>query len=187
MNAAAELLRTYEASKYVVIRGTDYHVNNNGDPVEEDLAKLLAAEKMGSDEYISTLKFILEAGDLRLHFAHHVPTSQTEWFLSTPGAKEGIRLQLQWRKIGHIDALFRGNNHYWWYQRGKSQHIIQCPAWQLPTDFMHRRSGEPLGDIGAVRFRVTDVEDDFGQMFRVQPSIFQITASKTKRLKMDLA
>jgi hypothetical protein len=183
-NASVQLIRAYQAKTHVVLRGSDYHVDNNGDPVEEQLAKDLDAAKAGDGEYRSALKFILEAGDMRLHFAHHVPTSQTEWFLSTPGAKEGIRLQLQWRRLGHIDALFRGHNHYWWYQQGKSQHIIQCPSWQLPTDWMHRRSAEPLVDIGAVRFRITDSPDDMGEAFRVQKQLFTIEEAKTKRLKL---
>jgi len=183
-NASCQLIRAFQAERHVVLRGTDYHVDNQGDPIEEQLAKDLGALKAGDGQYRSALKFILEAGDMRLHFAHHVPTSQTEWFLSTPGAKEGIRLQLQWRRLGHIDALFRGHNHYWWYQQGKSQHIVQCPSWQLPTDFMHRRSAEPLTDIGAVRFRITDGPDDMGETFRVQKQLFSIAEASTKKLKL---
>jgi len=49
---------------------------------------------------------------------------------------------------------------------------------------MHRRSAEPLVDIGAVRFRITDAPDDMGETFRVQKQLFAIAEANTKRVKL---
>ena len=179
LNAAANLLERFKARKTIIIRGSSYHVSVNGLPIEEALAEKLKAIPIGTGNMRSGLKFILEKFGLRIHFAHHLPTSQTEWFLPTPGAKEGIRLQLQIRKLGHMDAIFRGHSHYFYYQR-RRQIIVNCPCWVFPGDFLHKKSGEPLTDIGAVRFVLTDKPDELGKQIHVQEQLFPIEEANTR-------
>jgi hypothetical protein len=183
INNAVELIKMYEAKKIYVIRGTARHVMIENMPSEEVLARKLRACKIGTGGYVSAIKYMPEKWGFRFHFAHHVPSSQTEWFLTTPLAKEGIRLQLQHKRTGHIDAVFRGHNHYWVYVQFRSQHLISCPCWQLPTEYMHRKSGEPLTDIGGVRFRLSKEPDQFGERFRVEKELFPIIEGETKPYK----
>jgi hypothetical protein len=181
-----QLIKLFEAKETFIIRGTGRHVMI-GDkaplPGEELLARQLNAKKIGQGRYYSAIKYMPDKWGFRFHFAHHVPTSQTEWYLTTPLAKEGIRIQLQAKRLGHVDAIFRGHNHYWDHIEFRSQHLISCPCWQLPTEWMHKKSGEPLTDIGAVRFRLTETEDEFGERFRVQKLLFPIIEGQTKQAK----
>ncbi len=183
VNCAELLLRQFNAKKYYVIQGSGYHVSLNGMPAEEILARQLKAERVGTGRYRSAMKFMLEKYGVRCHFAHHVPSSQTEWYLTTPIAKEGIRLELQQSRLGHVDAIFRGHNHYWLYIMFRRQHLISCPCWQLPTPFMHKKSGEPITDIGAVRFRIYDKPDEFGVQLRVQKRLFPISEANTRLVR----
>jgi hypothetical protein len=180
------MIKLFDAEKIYVLRGTGRHVMI-GDkapvPGEEYLARELKAEKIGPGKYRSAIKYMPDKWGFRFHFAHHTPSSQTEWFLTTPLAKEGIRLQLQHSRLGHVDAIFRGHNHYWDHIEFRSQHLISCPCFQLPTEYMYKKSGEPLTDIGAVRFRLTEKPDDFGERFRVQKSLFPILAGDTVKSK----
>lgn len=183
---AKQLIRLFGAKETFVIRGTGRHVTIGKDaplPGEEVLAEQLNARKIGAGSYRSAIKYMPERWGFRMHFAHHVPSSQSEWFLTTPLAKEGIRLQLQRSRLGHVDAIFRAHSHYWLAVEFRSQHLISCPCWQLPTEWMHKKSGEPLTDIGAVRFRLTETEDEFGERFRVQKMLFPIPEGTTKQSK----
>jgi hypothetical protein len=224
---AKQLIQLFDAKEIDMIRGTGRHVMI-GDkaplPGEELLARDLDAKKLpGPGKYRSQIKFISNKWNFRMHFAHHVPSSQTEWYLPTPIAKEGIRLQLQQKRLGtgerdkiiqsfteqiqrtgnvkrvteyairqfanellnagDMDAIFRGHNHYWLRLDFKSQHLISCPCWQLPTEWMHKKGGEPLTDIGAVRFRLTPDEDDFEERFRIKPYIVPVVEGLTKQVR----
>lgn len=180
---AVDLINLFDAKEKFVIRGTGRHVMIENMPGEEIIARNIGAEKIGNGQYLSALKYMPDKWGFRFHFAHHQAYSGVEWYLTTPLAKEGIRLQLQRSRLGHVDAIFRGHNHYWDYIQFRSQHLISCPCWQLPTEFMHKKSGEPLTDIGAVRFRLTETEDEFGERFRVQKMLFPIVEGTTKQSK----
>lgn len=180
LKASEELLRAYDAKLYYVLQGSDYHSSINGLPSEEVLARNLNAVPMGEGDYRSAIRIMLEEFGFRIHLAHHIPTSQSDWYLTTPLAKEGIRVKLKESTIGHIDAIFRGHTHQWVRSEFRSQHLINCPAWKLPDPFLYKKGGEPNYDIGAVRFAIFDEVDDFGERFRVEKHLFKIEAAKPK-------
>mgnify|MGYP001613575777 CR=1 FL=1 len=180
INNAAVLLQKFHAKHIAVIRGSGYHVSVNGLPTEEVLAEKLKALPVGTGNMRSALKFMFTKYGLRLHFAHHVPTSQVEWYLTTPIAKEGIRIALQEGRLGKVHAVFRGHNHYYVKVEFWNQLLISCPCWVMPGDFMHRKSGEPVTTIGAVRFQLTDKPDDLGKQIRTQKMLFPITEANTR-------
>ena len=180
VNNAAALLAKFQAKHIAVIRGSGYHVSVNGLPVEEVLAEKLHALPVGSGNMRSALKFMLDKFGQRLHFAHHSPSSQVEWYLTTPLAKEGIRIALQEGRLGKVHAVFRGHNHYYVKVEFWNQLLVSCPCWVFPGDFLHKKSGEPLSIIGAVRFQITDHEDSFGKRLRVQKHLFPIREANTR-------
>ncbi len=184
VEAAAQLVEMFRPRKTVVVLGTPYHVEISGHEIEEDLARRLKSVQIGPGRQVAGLKFILEKWGFRAHFAHHVPTSQSEWFLPTPISKEGIRVKLAWRRIGDIDMVARGHNHVSLQVRFSKQVLVACPCWQLATGFMHKRSGEPLVDIGAVRFRIYPKPDEFGERFRVINKTFDIKEARTRVVRI---
>jgi hypothetical protein len=182
IKCAKNLLEKFHARKTYVIRGSGYHVTvgNTGLPAEEILAEQLHAEPIGVGNYRSAIKFMLDKYGVRVHFAHHVPTSQVEWYLTTPIAKEGIRIALQEGRLGKVHAIFRGHNHYYVKVEFWNQILVSCPCWVLPSEWMHKKSGEPVTTIGAVRFRITEEADDFGKQIRVQKRIYPIKEANTR-------
>ena len=184
VKCAAYWVNRFEAENVYVVRGSGYHVTVNGLPAEEWLAEkeLNNCRPVGTGAFTSGIKFIYSKFGIRLHFAHHVPTSQSEWFLTTPIAKEGIRLRLQMKRLGEIDAIFRAHNHYYAKVEFGRQILVSCPAWQFPTEWLHKRSGEPLTDIGAVRFRIYREPDDFGKRLRIQKLLFEVPEANTREV-----
>jgi hypothetical protein len=188
LKAASYWINKFEAEKIAVLRGTTAHVLVEELPAEEYLIEhILPKEKavaVGAGDYISGIKFILNKWDIRLHFAHHSQTSQSDWFLATPIQKEGIRLRLKMKEIGDVQAVFRGHNHYFAKVEFGSQILVNCPAWQLPTEWLHRKSGEPLTDIGAIRFRIFREPDDMEKRLRIQKMLFKIPEGVTREVRL---
>lgn len=181
VKAAETILRWFDAKQYYVLQGSGYHVSIDGLPAEEILARSLKAVQLGDGDYLSAIRFILNEFDFKIHFAHHMPTSQSDWYLTTPMAKEGIRIKLKEKHLGgHIDAIVRGHGHQWSAIEFGSQYLIACPTWKVPDAFLFKKSGEPNYDIGAVRFAIFDQPDDFGYKFRFQKKLFDIAEAAPK-------
>ncbi len=189
VKAVARLINAFNAERIYVIRGTDGHVNIEGLPVEEYLAaNILPKEKVraiGTGNYVSAIKIILNKWGIRLHFAHHSQTSQSDWFLATPIQKEGIRLRLKMKEIGDVQGIFRGHNHYYAKVEFGSQILVQVPCWQLPGEWFHRKSGEPIFDIGAIRVRIFKEPDDMEKRMRIQKKLFKIPEGVTREIILD--
>ena len=177
VKAAEELARMFDARFNYVLGGSNYHVKVDGLPLEEILARDLNAVPIGEGEYRSAIRLMLVENDYQIHFAHHIPVSQSDWYLTTPLAKEGIRIKLKEGTLGHVGAIFRAHNHQWIRSEFRSQHLISAPCWKLPDDYLYKKGGEPNVDIGAVRFVLFDEPDDFGEIFRIQKQLFPIKAS----------
>lgn len=183
VKAAEALLKMFDAKLYYVLQGSGYHVSIQGLPAEEVLARNLNAFPMGDGDYRSAMRMMIEEFGFRMHFAHHISTSQSDWYLTTPLAKEGIRIKLKERDLGHVDLIVRGHGHQWVQTEFRSQFIIACPAWKVPDPFLFKKGGEPNYDIGAVRFSVFEEPDDFGTQFRYEKRLFKIKSALPKLSK----
>ncbi len=180
VKAAQQLLEMFDAKVYYVLQGSGYHVSINGLPAEEVLARNLNAVPMGEGTYRSAMRIMIEEFGFRIHFAHHIPTSQSDWYLTTPLAKEGVRIKLKEKQLGHIDAIVRGHSHQWLAAEFRSQYLISCPAWKLPDAYLYKKGGEPNYDIGALRFSIFEEPDEFGEQFRKQKMLFPIKSAKPR-------
>ena len=185
IKCAAYWINAFEAENVYVLRGSKYHVRLDGLPVEEVLASkyLKNCRPAGTGDYVSAIKFIYEKWGLRFHFAHHQPVSQSEWFLATPIQKEGIRIKLAVKRLGDMNAIFRAHNHIAARIKFGTQVLVSCPCWQLPTEWLHKKGGEPLFDIGATRVRIFKEPDEMGKRMRVQDMLFEVPEANTRVVK----
>ena len=180
IKCASEFLKMYDSKLYYVLDASAYHEDVEGIPASEWVARDLNAFPMGPGTMRISERMIIEEFGFRMHLAHHVPVSQSDWYFTTPMAKEGIRLQLSEHDIGKIDAILRGHVHRWFGAEFRSQHLLQCPAWKLPDKYLFRSTGEPRTDIGALRFGIFSEPDEWNAVFRYEKKLFKIVSARPK-------
>lgn len=139
--------------KVYFVRGSDYHVNADGTPMEEYVAEELGADRYrahGGSGY-TDFELNLEIYGKYFNFTHHVGYSRWFQYRTTPLASEMAKMHFEHSKKGfHTDVMIRSHVHY--YVEVRFPHTIgfTTPAWKFPDGFMYR-SGEPtLPDVGCM-------------------------------------
>jgi len=130
---------TWRAKKVYVIRGTPYHVETLGVQTEEYIGKAIGAEKL--DDKFSAHDLMLKINGKTIHAAHHLGVSHVPHYRFTPLAREMWLAKLFDDYFGKVDVVARGHVHY--HIIARIEDVITaftCPAWQLPTPYMRKRT-----------------------------------------------
>ena len=158
---AANLLDMFKPKSIYIIRGSGYHVDNNGDPVEEVLAQMMAKAGMpvkrggNGDELSADELFLRVRGETTFHFAHRVSTG-TSWYRATPLAKEMVIGLLNATHKYKANITVRAHTHYFVGVEHTSQKGYILPCWQFQTRYMLRLSPWMVPDIGALRWTIDE-------------------------------
>lgn len=169
----------------IVVRGTESHVGQAGS-VEEGAAKTLA--KAGhpviqtSGGQYSHYHFVGDFGSLRLSATHHGAMSGRPWL--KPNITNITAAQIFYehaaRGVRHPDLAIR--SHYHRTADSYDNHptrLIQTPAWQLATSYVHRIAPDSLADIGGVIVTVA------GDGWHVRKCLYRPDPSPTYRFPHD--
>lgn len=147
----------------VVVRGTESHVGKSGS-VEEAFARQLIREGYpvltdASRQTASWYHWTGEFGGIRVDATHHGRMGQMPW--SRPGtvANNAAREFYAYAstKRRHPDIAIR--SHYHKVGDSYDAHpirMIQTPAWQLATAFVHRIAAAEHADIGGITLTIEE-------------------------------
>jgi hypothetical protein len=177
---AAGIIKMWKAKKIYVTRGSAYHVDADGVPMEEMLAREVGAERAGTDGGLSADEYYLrhETGPT-FHVAHAVSVG-TGWYRATPLSRELVFALLTASHKYRANIIIRSHVHYHVAVEFTSQRGYTLPCWQAQTRYMLRKSAlGMMPDIGAVRFLVG--EDG---SITVQKKFFKIEESKPRLIQV---
>lgn len=147
------------------VRGTDVHVGQSAS-AEERIADGLRRDKrpvIGNDQTgaASHWHFKMDVQGVRLDFAHHGRVGTRPW--TKPNVVMNLAAEIFMdsaaQGIPHPHVAIRSHMHQ--YVDTHDAHptrVIQTPAWQLATSFIHRIAPGKLADVGGVFLVIDDGE-----------------------------
>jgi len=151
---SVKLLKKIPAKEFMFIRGSGYHINLDGTPVESFIADKMGAVKYSSLEGIEANSWYwsnVEINGKIFSFTHHLPYAKFFAYRATPLAKEMALMALDKGRSMKYDVLVRSHVHY--YMRVHSAHTIAftTPAWKYPDGHLTRGGlGGIYPDIGGM-------------------------------------
>jgi hypothetical protein len=141
--------------KSYMARGTAVHVGGDSAPAETALAKWLHCERDPETDAWASWHLRLLVNGLLIDVQHHGRAGQRPW--TRQNALNALAMQIfmehTLRKERAPDIAVRSHQHQFGDSYGASPtRLIQLPAWQLATAFVHRVAPEncDLADIGGV-------------------------------------
>lgn len=112
VNHAAKLIKMWDANRTYVLRGSDYHVDSEGLPIEEVLARKIGAEEYPNQEHIdeddrehSGWHWFLHFDGVTIHVSHHISVSKVFHYQSTPTARQMLQAKLNDPLVNWPDFL----------------------------------------------------------------------------------
>jgi hypothetical protein len=130
------------------VRGTPYHVGNDGDD-EESIAGMLHAEEYEGEGIGFRARAVLnlQVGQTLIHFAHHVAYSSVN--AVTPLGREiGRALKRAYAGAPMPDLLVRSHVHQYGVATIGACQAVSLPCWQMPGSHIYKNNAHPLVDIG---------------------------------------
>jgi hypothetical protein len=152
---SCKLLKKVDAKEYLFVRGSGYHVQIQGTPIENYVAEMMGGVKYSvykgmqpknADFYANVKCF-----DTNISFTHHIPYAKFFAYRATPISKESALMALDKGRNMKYDVIVRSHVHY--FMMVKSAHTIgfTTPAWKYPDGHLYRGGmGGTFPDIGMV-------------------------------------
>lgn len=179
---SVKLFKKIPANKFLFIRGSGYHVQLNGTPIESFIAQM-----MGGVEYSSLAGIKSNSwywANLNVHgkifsFTHHLGYARFFAYRATPLAKEMALMALDKGRSMKYDVIIRSHVHY--YMQIKSAHTLalSTPAFKYPDGHLTRGGlGGVYPDIGGIEIIVEsngkiDVIEHIAEL-KVKQEVLQI-------------
>ncbi len=169
VNNVCSLIKMLNAKKCYIVKGTPYHVIDNGTHVEESVGDALTDRGIVKcDNYQN--KYALEYRMINLapkegkprvfHITHHMGSTSAWQYRGTAPSKSMATLMLNeshfidrsiWKRIS---GIIRAHVHHYWYEESASRIMLVNPCWQLATPFMLKVMPESVPDIGGTQLLV---------------------------------
>lgn len=140
------------AAQYMV-RGTPVHVGGDTSPAEAALARYLGCVRDPETDAWAFWHLRLNINSLRLDCQHHGRMGTRPWTQYNVVLGLAAQIRMEYDGLGQVapDLAFRSHQHRF-ADSGNAYRtrVIQTPAFQLSTAFVHRVSPETLADVGGV-------------------------------------
>lgn len=148
-----------------VVRGTEVHVGKSGSS-EDSLAEWLGAEKDPETGANSWWHLRLELQGLRIDATHHGKMGMLPWTAGAAVARYAMQIFTEHAVAGDPAPHLAIRSHYHRHYDSGSlapTRVIQTPAFQAKTAFVHRIAADSIADVGGVLVlirdgRIADVE-----------------------------
>lgn len=161
---AVKLLKMMPHQNLMFVRGSGYHVQQDGTPFEEVIARQMNAQKYkafggnGSTDYYA----LVEIYGKRFNFSHHVGFNKWAAYRTTALAREMAGMVFDKEKMGRADVLVRSHVHYFVHIEFVHTHGFTTPAWKFPDGHLFRSgTAGTTPDIGAVEVIIEPNGDIF--------------------------
>ena len=151
---SVKLLKKVNSPKFVFVRGSGYHVQIDGTPIESFISELMGGMEYSALSGIKSNSWYwanLNLNDKVFSFTHHLPYAKFFAYRATPLAKEMALMALDKGRSMKYDVIVRSHVHY--YMMVKSAHTMAftTPAWKYPDGHLTRGGlGGIYPDIGGV-------------------------------------
>lgn len=144
--------------KLFVVRGTESHVGGSGS-TEEGLARALGATGDPDTGNASWWHLRMDVQDVRLDFAHHGRTGYRPWTRHNATLLLAAQIFYEHAANGerHPDLAIR--SHFHRHSDSHDAHpvrVLQTPAWQLKTAYVHKVAPESIADVGGLIITIED-------------------------------
>lgn len=130
------------------VRGTPYHVGNDGDD-EESIAEAMHGEEYEGEGigYRARAVLNLKVGEVLCHFSHHVAYSSIN--AATPLGREIQRAKKRAQFGAPLpDLLIRSHVHQHAIASIDGIQAVSLPCWQMPGSHIYKNNAHPVVDIG---------------------------------------
>jgi hypothetical protein len=171
--AAAILFKQIKARKKYLLKGTGSHVDDDGNPIEWDVANAINATPVYGNLVNMELELEVDPKHF-IHLTHHIGTvSMREWTRGYPLNREITEAEIinGRRDDGkHCVGIGRAHCHsYGLFDNGEAT-AFTTPPFQIPTDFVlkHSSMARQIIQVGGVIIEIADGE------FTVKKRLFQI-------------
>jgi len=168
INNVYELVKMLSPKKIYIIKGTPYHVVDNGTHVEEQLGSTFADRGMNVVQYqhkyayeYRMINLAPKDGKPRVfHVTHHMGSTGVWQYRGTAPSKSMATLMLNeshfidrkvWKRIS---GIIRAHVHHYWYEESANRVMLVNPCWQLATPFMLKVMPESVPDIGGTQLEI---------------------------------
>lgn len=194
IKASVKLLKLCRAYHILMVRGSKYHVQVDATNFEEQVARLVGADRYRaylpesvtldkkvldslSDSALTDYFAYFDVNGKTFNMTHHIGFSMNEMYRTTAMAREMVTMKLSEDFYGKADVYARGHVHY--HVRVGFHHTqgFTNPAWKLPDAYLFRHGqGGTKPDIGAVECIVEPNSDVL-----IKPYIRDIDMKPEKR------
>lgn len=150
--ACLEVPKALRPDCWFVVRGTESHVGPSAQ-AEEGIARHLGAEKDPDTGTRSWWHLRMDVLGHRLDFAHHGRTGYRSWTRWNATQLLAADIALTHLQDGETPPKLAIRSHFHRYADSydaQPVRVIQTPAFQLATAYVHRRVPESLADIGGI-------------------------------------
>lgn len=166
IKAALAIPMALKPKTVVVVRGTEVHVGPNGS-TENSLAgwisqhegtKVIPDPETGK---LSHWHFRGEYGGVLVDAAHHGKMGTRAWTRANAALMQAAEITMSYAISGdRIPALAFRSHYHQWADSGNNYpvRLVQLPAYQLATAFVHRIAPGALADIGGAVAVIKDGE-----------------------------
>lgn len=168
IKASVKLLKMINSKHIIMVRGSKYHVQVDATNFEEQVARLVGADRYRAylpesvtldskvldslaDSALTDYFAYFDVNDKVFNMTHHIGYSSNEMYRTTAMAREMVTMKLSEDFYGKADVYARGHVHY--HVRVGFHHTqgFTNPAWKLPDAFLFRHGqGGTKPDIGMV-------------------------------------
>ena len=157
INDAGKLLNDIPHDKIMFVRGSGYHVQQDGTNFEEVLAQQMGAEKYKAfgGEGLTDYYALVEMHGKIFNFTHHIGYNKWAAYRTTALAREMAGMVFEKDKMGHADCIIRSHVHYFVHIEFPHTHGFTSPAWKFPDAHLFRSGvAGTTPDIGMVEIIV---------------------------------
>lgn len=179
---AEELIRMWKAKRVYIIRGSGYHVDADGLPVEEYMARRLGAEEYPNQRHIPKEKrqrsgwhWYLRFYDVTFHVSHRISVSRVFHYQSTPTARQMLNAKLN-DQLRHglakhkVRIVLRAHAHYFNTVGYSGSDGFVMPCWKAQDDYMLEKGPLDISpDMGFLGFEVE------GENYRYEKNLFELS------------
>ena len=160
-----DAVKLWRAKCVYIVRGTPYHVQIDGQPVEEVLARELDAHPFPPEfnpEKRSGGSLYLTVEGVTFHFAHRCGGLSSVWqYRATPITREMLLAKLNAEISSEmakydVNVVVRAHQHFFWRSESTSHVGLMIPAWQVKTPYADERNS--LGFIPDIGFVGVDIQ-----------------------------
>lgn len=155
---ATKLLKQIKASSYIFVRGSGYHVQIDGTPIESFISKLMGGLEFSTLSGIKSNSWYWANLDVHgkvFSFTHHLPYAKFFAYRATPLAKEMALMALDKGRSMKYDVIVRSHVHYYIQIKSANTTALSTPAWKYPDGHLTRGGlGGIYPDIGGIEIIV---------------------------------